>query len=91
MTLKGFKPSQVFYVTDYAGAKKHRWLRDGRGSIIQDLHELCQRHVDAPGHSALVWAALAAIHSARTTSGFPFSTIYVASSAPLSLPTFFAE
>jgi hypothetical protein len=24
-------------------------------------------------------------------SGFPFSTMYVASSAPLSLPTFFAE
>src|SRR5215207_3754009 len=28
-------------------------------------------------------------HSAGTTSGFPFSTTYVASSAPLPLPTFF--
>ena len=29
-------------------------------------------------------------HLASTTSGFPFSTIYVASSEPLPLPTFFA-
>ena len=29
-------------------------------------------------------------HLTSTTSGFPFSTIYVASSAPLPLPTFFA-
>ena len=29
-------------------------------------------------------------HLTSTTSGFPFSTIYVASSAALTLPTFFA-
>jgi hypothetical protein len=30
-------------------------------------------------------------HLANVRSGFPFSTIYVASSAPIPLPTFFAE
>ena len=43
---------------------------------------MCFRLISTPPLSA---------HLARTTSGLPFSTIYVASSAPLPLPTFFAE
>ena len=33
---------------------------------------------------------LTGAHLTSSTRGFPFSTIYVASSAPLPLPTFFA-
>ena len=34
--------------------------------------------------------SISCAHLTTTRSGFPFSTIYVASSAPLPLPTFFA-
>src|SRR5262245_49673575 len=40
--------------------------------------------------SATTRGNLTGAHLTSSTSGFPFSTIYVASSAPLPLPTFFA-
>ncbi|HMG18845.1 MAG TPA: hypothetical protein VK573_08985, partial [Gemmatimonadales bacterium] len=44
--------------------------------------------VDSSSHVASLQPRSGA-HLTSTTSGFPFSTIYVASSAALPLPTFF--
>ena len=44
-----------------------------------------------PVQRAGCFCILSGTYLASTTSGFPFSTIYVASSAAVPLPTFFAE
>src|SRR5918995_5690121 len=71
-----------------------------RRDASAELQEILFRNVDAEGvdcgtghgglglgHGALLSCSPGA-HSTSTTSGFPFSTTYVASSAALVVPTF---
>src|SRR5688500_545211 len=75
--------------------------RPCRRDASAELEEILFRYVDAEGvdcgtghgglglgHGALPSCSPGA-HSTSTTSGFPFSTTYVASSAALPVPTFF--
>src|SRR5215204_1846460 len=70
-----------------------------RRDASAELEEILFRYVDAEeadcglfpnqtGYGALLSCSPGA-HSTSTTSGFPFSTTYVASSAALPVPTFF--
>src|SRR5829696_10540703 len=73
-----------------------------RRDALAEVDEILFRNVDAEGahlgtghgglgscHGGLRSVDSPGAHSTSTMSGFPFSTTYVASSAPLAVPTFF--